>query len=123
MYAPGPIVTPTGGGFNTTVTFSAGGQAAAVAGFGTVFIDADYPSQGQSSLSVFSKAATLLQQSNVSGANASQIFRGIVTVDAGNNPIPAIFSAKLVNGDGWPAGNSNEGVTLDDFVFADPVAW
>lgn len=123
MYAPGPISTTTGGGHSSTVTFSAGGKPAAVAGFGAVFIDADYPSLGQSSLSVLGKTGGQLGSSPVSGANASQVFRGIVTVDASKNPVPAIFSVTLVNGNEWPPVGVSEGVTLDDFVFADPVAW
>ena len=52
-----------------------------------------------------------------SGANASPLFIGIVTVDdATNDPVAAIARAHLINGGGWPGVSAAEGVVLDDVV-------
>jgi hypothetical protein len=58
MYAPGPMGSPPGdlGGHDTDVTFVAGERAALATGFGAVFIDADYPGEGPSSLAIFDAA-------------------------------------------------------------------
>jgi tetratricopeptide (TPR) repeat protein len=126
-YAPGP--KPGKGkaeGFTTRVTFAAGDnrdKAGAVAGFGAVFIDADYPNLGPCALTVHGAGGRVLAaERGFSGASGSQLFRGVVTVDAGGKPVAAIRSVTLVNGNGWPASGSAEGVTLDDFAFGEPVA-
>ena len=126
MYAPGPtasIGSNAGSGGNTTVvTFFTGNTPAQVAGFGAFFIDADFPSLGASSLSVFGPGSQLLGSTGtVSGPNASQLFHGLVAIDGDTNqPVPVISSAQLITGQGWPGVNANEGVTLDDFVFGVP---
>jgi tetratricopeptide (TPR) repeat protein len=126
-YAPGP--KPGKGraeGFTTKVTFAAGGKrdkTGAVAGFGAVFIDADYPTLGPCGLTVHGVGGRVLAaERGFSGASGSQLFRGMVTVGGDGKPVAAIRSVTLVNGNGWPASGSAEGVTLDDFAFGEPVA-
>lgn len=126
MYAPGPISTSPSdpGGHDTDVTFVAGGLPALVAGFGAVFIDADYPDYGPSSLAVFDAGdAQLAISIPIVGPNASRRFRGWVTVDgATGQPVAAIARAHVVNGSEWPPRDIDDGVPLDDFVFGAPVA-
>lgn len=123
MYAPGPMADDPTGGHHTVVTFSASGQRAAVAGFGAVFIDTDFPGFGPSGISVFGEnGAQLAEEAGFLGSEGEGLFRGMVAVDDGGNPAAAIFSVELVNGNSWAATTSTccEGVTLDDFVFAEP---
>lgn len=129
MYAPGPpalLGDPLGSGGNTTeVTFFAGessGEPAAVAGFGVWFIDADNPALGASFFEVYGPDGSLLAATgDVSGGDASQLFRGIVAVDAASDlPKPAIGRVVIQNGSGWPAVLANESVGLDDFWFGAP---
>lgn len=122
-YAPGPSSKKLfQGGNNTDLRFFAGTQGALVAGVGVVFIDADFPFDGPSSLEVFDAFGTSLGTTGtVSGANGSQLFRGLVTV-AGGNPVAAIASAHIVSGNGWLGNDNNEGVALDDLDFGTPVA-
>ena len=127
MYAPGPLATnntpPPRGGHDTDITFLTNGQRAAVAGFGTVFIDADYPGLGPSSITVFGRNDRYLGgDMGFSGPNGSHRFRGIIVIDDQGNPIPAIVRVHLTNGNEWPSVDVGEGVTLDDFVFGVPVA-
>ncbi len=120
MYAPGPV-----GGITsiTDVTFFEGEEPALVAGFGAFFIDADWPGIAPAYLSVYDAQDQLLGASGtVSGSNASQLFAGLVAVDADTGQLaPIIARVRLVTGDGWPATNDNEGVALDNFLFSPPV--
>ena len=115
---------PLAGGNTTVVTFFDGGVQALTAGFGAFIIDADFPTfpsaaEGASFLQVFDKNGVFLGDTGtVSGSNASQLFRGIVTVDMSTNlPVPTIASAFLKNGSAWPGNLEGEGVTFDDFTF------
>jgi hypothetical protein len=59
-FAPGPMAHRNAsggaaGGFRTDVTFTVGGEPAAVAGFAAVFIDPDHPDIGPSSLRVYDR--------------------------------------------------------------------
>jgi hypothetical protein len=121
-YAPGPIGQVVGeGGNRTELEFFAGLQPARVAGIGVVFIDADFPGDGPSSLAVFDLEGTeVANTGTVSGGTASHLFRGFVATDGGV-PVPSIGSARIINGQGWPGVFDNEGVTLDDLVFTAPV--
>lgn len=127
-YAPGPpadIDAPFGSGGNmTTATFFDGALAALTAGFGLYIIDADFPGSGASGFSIFDPDGVEIGSTGtISGADASQIFAGLITVDSVTNlPVPAIFSAVIANGSGWPGVSNNEGVVLDDFVFGEPHA-
>jgi hypothetical protein len=109
----------TAGGFETDVTFVDGGAARAVAGFGCVFIDPDYPGIGPSSFTVFDVADAAFGSTGlVSGPNGSHVFRGLVAVDdATNAPVPAIFRVHVVSGNEWVGRDVDEDVALDDFVF------
>ena len=119
MYAPGPIDNTFGGGNETTVTFSAAGSPAAVAGFGAAFIDPDLSVSGFTALD---PVGATLGSVAVPAADGSTLFRGLVTVDAlSGEPVAAIAEVHLVTGTGWPAGLVNDGVPLDDFVFAPPA--
>ncbi|MFC1596831.1 hypothetical protein ACFL5Q_02685 [Planctomycetota bacterium] len=127
MYAPGPRAKATArraeGGHETVVTFVRDGRPASVAGFGAVFIDADYPSLGPSSIAVFGADNELLAVARgFSGGNVSKLFRGMIAVDRSGAPIPAITRVQLINGNCWPEVDTadSEGVILDDFVFATP---
>jgi hypothetical protein len=126
MYAPGPISKRAmGGGRETMVSFSVNGSTAAVAGFGVYFIDPDWPDwdsgRGQCSLAVYSSGNKDLASKNISGKDREQVFIGFVAIDGNGNPVPAIHSARIINGSGWPGNDNNEGVTLDDFIFGKPV--
>lgn len=115
LYAPGPVGAD--GANDTDVTFVSGGTPALVTGFGAVVIDADFPAIGESSITVFDVDDAQLASEVVSGPDASQLFRGIVTVDdQTGEPVPAIRRAHLVNGTEWPALDVDEDVALDDFV-------
>ena len=117
MFAPGPVVEATGpaGSPETTATFRGG---SCVAGFGVTFIDADYPNIAASSIEVFDAAGQSLgREAGFAGSSGSALFRGYIAKDALGNPMPAIHSAGLVNGNVWPAQECCEGVTLDDFIF------
>ena len=126
MYAPGPrapIDTPVpAGGNRTRVDFFDGDTAALVSGFGVHFIDADFPNIAQSGFSVRgANGAELFNTGEVSGANAEQIFVGLVAIDeATGSPTPIFSEIEITNGAGWPATSFLEGVPLDDFVFATP---
>lgn len=105
------------------VTFVRDGRPAAVAGFGAVFIDADYPNLGPSSIAVFGADNRLLAvERGFSGGNVSKLFRGMIAVDRSEAPVPAITRVQLINGNCWPEVDTpdSEGVLLDDFVFATP---
>ena len=118
-YAPGPIENLFGGN-QTTVDFLASGQPAAVAGFGAVFIDPDLADV--SGFTVFDGDGMMLRRVGVPQADRSLIFRGIVTADdVSGAPTPAIARVEIVNGTGWPGGQFNDGVPLDDFVFGVPA--
>src|SRR5262249_3330311 len=115
---------PGSGGNRTEVTFTADGRPAATAAFGVFFIDADYPEVAPSSLCPLDgRGQPLAPPRVVSGPDGSQVFCGVVAVDGGGgNLVPVIARVRLVNGAGWPGVDKSEGVTLDDFTFADPVA-
>jgi hypothetical protein len=120
MYAPGPAIEEAGG-FNTDVAFEAGGEDACVRGFGAVYIDADFPELGESSLTVYGTDRTSLHsESGFSSESAASLFRGMVAFDAEGSSQPAIGSVHLVNGSAWPMSSCCDGVTLDDFVFSPP---
>lgn len=127
-FAPGPkaaVGAANGtGGHETDVTFVAGGNPACVAGFGAQFIDVDFPSMGPSSLTAFSAGATEIGKvTGLSGRDAEAVFAGIIFFDdATGLPVPAISRVHIVNGNSWPGVDAGEGVMLDDFVFAAPVA-
>jgi hypothetical protein len=122
-YAPGPIAF-LGGGNETEVTFSVGGGDGLTAGFGLYFTDADYAADGPCSLAVYDSTGDRLGlATNITTSDGGHTFRGIIMVDqATDEPVPLIAVARIVNGDGWPGGEDNEGVTLDDFMFEPPVA-
>lgn len=125
LYAPGPLGQALGeGGNETSVTFRAALRTGMVAGVGVVFVDADFPGDGPSSLTVYDAlGAPLGSTGTVSGGDGSQLFRGIVAVDTnGNLPTAVITRAVIVNGQGWPGVFDNEGVGLDDLVFGSPTA-
>ncbi len=126
-YAPGPVAkrdaAAGAGGSRTDVSFTVGEESAAVVAFAAVFLDADYPGIGPSSLSAFDRRGKPLGDPNVvEGGNGSQVFCGVVAADAAGNLVPAISRVRLVNGSNWPGVDAGEGVTLDDFLFTDPVA-
>lgn len=113
LYAPGDN--------ETDVSFYTGFQPTAVAGVGAVFIDADYPLIGPSSLTVRTAGGAAFSTGTVSGSNHSQLFRGIVAVDEGSGqPTPAIVAAHFVTGSGYIGDDSGEGTGLDDLVFGTP---
>jgi hypothetical protein len=126
-YAPGPVAkrdAPPGrrGGNGTDVTFSVGGKPAAVAGFAAAFIDADYPDVAPSSLGPQDGHDKLLGEPPiVRGADGKAVFCGVVAVDGSGRPVPVIYKVHLVNGGNWPSVEPGEGVTLDDFLYSDPV--
>ena len=126
-YAPGPIApidAPAySGGHDTAVLPGGlvGGQA--LSAFGCWFIDADYPNLGASGFSVYGAGNAYLGETGVvSGPNASQLFAGVVAVDADTQQLaPVITRVHIVNGGGWPTVDAGEGVVLDDFTFPTPV--
>lgn len=119
-----PIRCPSSlGGYQTQVTFVAGGSAAAVAGFGAVFVDADYPRSGACMIRAFDCSGNeLVSWSGFSGENGSKLFRGIVALNDKGQPVPAIARVEIINGSEWPHANAGDAVALDDFVFSAPVA-
>jgi hypothetical protein len=124
-YAPGPKSGQgkDEGGFETVVTFSVGEREGAVAGFGAVFIDCDYPRLGPSALAVAGPdGKELASVKGFSGSSGSQLFRGMIAVNDAGRPVAIIRRVTLHNGNGWPASSSAEGVTLDDFIFTPPAA-
>ena len=54
------------------------------------------------------------------GDNGSHIFVGMIALDPAGNPVPVIDRVRLVNGNEGPERDTDEGVTLDDFVFDQP---
>jgi hypothetical protein len=122
IYAPGPIAEDGGGNY-TDFTFFFAETASCVAGFGAFFIDADWPDLGPCSLAAYDdQGALLAMYDDISGANASQLFRGIIMIeDSTGEPTPVIASVRTVTGNGWPAGWNNEGVVLDDLIFGTPA--
>jgi hypothetical protein len=121
QYAPGPIETTLGGGNETELSFLAGAEPGAVAGFGVVFIDPDLSQV--SSLTIFDRDGMALASEGVPAGDGSLVFRGFVTADdVTGAPVPVIARARVVNGTGWPAGSFNDGVPLDDVVFGIPVS-
>ncbi len=125
VYAPGPISFQLGqGGKSTQLEFLHGLQYGAVAGVGVVFIDADFPADGPSFLTVYDASGVARATTGtVSGGNGSRLFRGIVAVDDGTSqPVQLITLAVIQNGQGWPGNDANEGVVLDDLVFGVPAA-
>jgi hypothetical protein len=122
MYAPGPLFTSLDpGGYETDVTFVASDEKAFVAGFGAIFIDPDFPGLGQSSIAVYDSGHSILaRDDSISGDNAEQIFRGMIAFVDGQ-PSPVISRVHLMNGNEFPTRDISEGVTLDDFVFTEPL--
>jgi hypothetical protein len=121
VYAPGPVSIVTGTNTTTWVTFfDTQEREGAVAGFGAVFIDADFPCCGPSSFTVFGvQDQQLFDSGTISGADGSKLFRGVVAVDEeSDSPVRAIASVRLISGDEWPTVDVSEGVALDDFVFS-----
>lgn len=123
-YAPGPVSTPVGGGNETEVTFGAYGADALTSGFGLWFTDADYAEDGPCTLAVYDTTGQRVGLvTNIQTGDGGQVFRGIVMIDeATDEPVAVISRVRIVNGDGWPGGDDNEGVSLDDFKFGVPVA-
>jgi hypothetical protein len=128
VYAPGPAAPTDGplgsGGKTTNVRFVAGsGGGGAVAGFGLSFIDVDFAGLGASTLTVFDAAGAAIGGAPAPGAGSGRAsFLGLLAVDEAGRAVPEIARAEIVNGSGWPGTEANEGVVLDDFVFARPVA-
>lgn len=118
-YAPGPP-GKNPGGTTTELTFFASSAPGLVAAFGATFIDADHPSVGASSVTVMGWHDRPLATRQVSGANASHSFVGVIAVDSNGDPVPAIKRVQLVSGTGWPGVDAGDGVTLDDILFSDP---
>jgi len=123
-YAPGPVATPAGGGNVTIVTFEEAGNEALTTGFGLWFIDADYAEDGPCTLAVFDTTGQRIGLvTDIETGDGEHTFLGIVMVDeATGQPARVIARVRIVNGDGWPGGDDNEGVALDDFTFDDPFA-
>ncbi len=121
MYAPGPV---DGSGNTTVVSFVDGAAPGVVAGFGAVWIDADFPNLAPSSLLVRDAGGQIRGNSGaIAGKNASRLFRGFVAIDTDSGePVPYFATATLVSGQGWPGVRAFEGVALDDFVFGPPSA-
>ena len=114
-YAPGPVGED--GANDTDVTFVTGGAASLVAGFGAVFIDADFPGIEASGITIYDGENAELAAETIDGPDGSQLFLGLVTVDeTSGDPVAAIRRAHVVNGSEWPARDVGEGVVLDDFV-------
>ena len=92
-----------------------------MAAFGATFVDVDYPSGGESSLTVFGVGdRQLAKVAGFQGPNASPLFRGVVAVDSNGELVPAIERVHVQNGGGWPGVKGGDGVLLDDFVFSTP---
>lgn len=120
-YSPGPI-GKNPATTRTTVSFVAGGRTGRAAAFGVSFIDADFPSAGASSITVFGAGGRqLASQQGFSGPNAAPIFRGMIAVDDQGSPLPAITRVEIKSGSGWPGVDAGDGVVLDDFTFSPPV--
>ncbi len=126
-FAPGPKAKKphtanNPGGNKTNVTFTVEDRPGLASGFGVTFIDADWPSEGQCSITVFGwDGRELAVGDNISGPSGGGVFVGIVAMDEQGNLIPAISKVKIVNGSGWPSNEKVEGVTLDDLLFSLPV--
>jgi len=122
VYAPAPRPRIKGEAQVTSVTFSVERRGGVVAGFGAVFIDADYPRLCPSYLEAFDSDRKLLGTTGtIAGRNASQLFRGIIAVDVDSGkPVPVVAEVRIVSGDQWPPLDVSEGVVLDDFVFSRP---
>jgi hypothetical protein len=115
LYAPGPVGED--GANDTDVTFVSGGAPTLVAGFGAVFVDADFPGIQESGIAIFDAANQELAARTIDGGDGSQLFLGLVTVDEeSGQPVAAIRRAHVVSGSEWPARDVGEGVALDDFV-------
>ena len=126
MYAPGPPATarsaPPRGGHTTDVTFTVDGERAGVAGFGVIFIDADYPSTDPSVLHLYDAEDRLIAQTAPCyGPNRAQLFRGVIAWYPGGSPAPVIYRVQVTNGNEWPSVNVGEGVPLDDFALSLPA--
>ena len=124
-YAPGPPSDVFDGGGNLTdVHFFNGIRTGLVAGFGVVFIDADFPADGASSLTLFGAGGgQLFTTGTVSGGDGSQLFRGVVAIDdSTDTPVAVIARSHIVSGSGWAGNPDNEAVALDDMRFSFPSA-
>jgi len=123
-YAPGPVATPVGGGNATVVTFMEGTEEALTTGFGLWFTDADYAADGPCTLAVFDTTGQRIGLvTDIETGDGESVFRGIVMVDeATGQPARVVARVRIVNGDGWPGGDDNEGVSLDNFTFEDPIS-
>ncbi len=124
QYAPGPkhVRGKDAGGHGTDVTFRASDRAGCVAGFGVVFIDADFSGIARSSIALFDGNNKLLgANDDIDGDDGSQLFRGMIAADKDGQPVPTVARVHLVNGNEWPERATGEGVTLDDMVFDRPV--
>lgn len=110
IYATGPV---NGLGTTTQVAFFVGAAPGLVSGFGVFFVDVDFG--GPASLTIRGESGNQLDSTgNIPNAgNGVAIFRGFVTVQGGT-PVPAIGSATLVSGSGWPV-TAFDGVVLDNF--------
>ena len=122
-FAPGAVSEPFGGGNETQVTFGAGAADALTSGFGLWFTDADYATDGPCSLAVYNSASKRVGLvTGIETGDGGHAFCGIVMIDeATDEPVAVISRVKIVNGQGWPGGDDNEGVCLDDFRFGSPV--
>jgi hypothetical protein len=123
-YAPGPVSTPGGGGNTTVVTFREGTAEALTTGFGLWFIDPDYAGDAPCTLAVFDTTGQRIGLvTGIETGDGEHTFRGIVMIDeATGQPARVIARVRIVNGEGWPGGVDNEGVSLDNFTFDDPFA-
>ena len=127
QFAPGPIAPPQArgwrGGCRTQATFVHAGRPARVAGFGAVFVDADWPDRAPCRLAAYDQNGVLLgETAGFSGANGSRLFRGLVALDEDHQPAAVIARVELVSGDEWPWVDVSEGVVLDDLVFSPPTS-
>ncbi len=128
MYAPGPRpgedpIQPRGGNSTTVTFFNRQGRPAQVAGFGLMFLDADHPQQGPSSLTIYDAEGRKLTKFDAFHCpHGKHIFVGVVTVSRAFAPVPLIAQVRIVNGSQWAGVDGGDGVTLDDFVFGLPVA-
>jgi tetratricopeptide (TPR) repeat protein len=125
MYAPGPKADGSAklgsGGNKTKLAFFSGSTSRRVAGVGIYFIDVNYPGLGKSGITVIGPDQVVFaKDEGFYSGTGKAIFRGMISIDEENRPVSMIESAELVNGSGWPEVYANEGVVMDDLVFAIP---
>lgn len=116
-FSPGPVGKNPGGDL-TEFTFGALKRPSLAAGFGALFIDADYPGIHASGIRVYGWDDRLIgEEMGFRGLDGRSVFRGVITVDGSGNLVSAISRVEVVSGSGWPGVDAGDGVTLDDVVF------